>query len=306
MPSLINYKKILPLIPLLFFVLFLINCASLKIQLDPKSKEFYEKARLIMSKEEKDIFLHLPDRKSREEFIKDFWEKRDPDPTTEENEFKEEFFRRIEYANKHFNEGIPGWKTDRGRIYIYFGPPDKIEQRPVLNRPDIKGYLLWIYYRYRFAVEFIDKRGDGSYRFDPYSGVYGSFFDAMERAKFGLIYKEEDFPLKFMDFNLKYNKKEKKIIISVPLKSIYFIEENGKLKADFEFEFYIYEKGKPLKYIFRESRHFEGIEKQLLEKDFLKFKFSFDNLKSGNYYFDVIIKVEPNINKARKIFKIKL
>jgi GWxTD domain-containing protein len=301
-----KYTKFFFYIFLFIITIYFLNCTPTKIHLDLKSEEFYEKARLIMSKEEKDIFLHLPDRESRQEFIKDFWAKRDPDPNTEENEFKEEFFRRIEYANAHFKEGPPGWKTDRGRIYIYFGHPDKIEQSPMVNLPNVKGYILWVYYRYRLAIEFIDKRGDGSYTFDPYSGVYGSFFDALERAKFGLIYAEE-IPQKFMDFNFKYDRKEKKITISIPLESLFFVEEQGKLKADFEFEFYIYEKEKPeKKYFFRKMRHFEKSEKELSQMKNIIFEFYFNNLKSGKYYFDVIIKVEPNINKSRKIFKIKI
>ncbi len=123
--------------------LILMSCGiSGKVALDPESRNFYETARLIMTKEEKDIFNHLPDRESRQEFIRDFWAKRDPDSDTEENEFKEEFYGRIEYANRYFREGIPGWKTDRGRIFIYLGPPDKIDQRLFINNPSVKG-LIW-------------------------------------------------------------------------------------------------------------------------------------------------------------------
>ena len=66
----------------------------------------------------------------RQQFIEQFWLRRDPTPDTEENEFKEEHYRRIAYANERFASGIPGWKTDRGRIYITFGPPDEIESHP--------------------------------------------------------------------------------------------------------------------------------------------------------------------------------
>ncbi|GAF84612.1 unnamed protein product, partial [marine sediment metagenome] len=137
-------------------VVILMSCGfSGKIALDPTSKDFHETARLIMTKQEKDIFNYLPDKESREEFISDFWAKRDPSPDTEENEFKEEFFRRIEYASLRFREGIPGWKTDRGRIYIYLGPPDKVEQRPFVNYPDVKGLIFWGYYKYRLGIEFV-------------------------------------------------------------------------------------------------------------------------------------------------------
>ena len=142
-----------------------------RVALDPVSKDFYEYARLIMTKPEKDIFLLLPDRESRTEFIEDFWAKRDPNPDTDVNEFKEEFYSRIEYVNKRFIEGIPGWKTDRGRIYIYLGPPDKIDQRPYINDPNVKGLIWWGYYRYRLGIEFVDKTGDGRYSLGRQSGL---------------------------------------------------------------------------------------------------------------------------------------
>ena len=66
----------------------------------------------------------------REQFIEQFWLRRDPTPDTAENEFKEEHYRRIAYANERYASGIPGWKTDRGRIYITFGPPDENESHP--------------------------------------------------------------------------------------------------------------------------------------------------------------------------------
>jgi len=111
------------LLGILIIVLGMIGCGtSKKVILDPESRDFYKTAQLIMTKEEKEIFNHLPDKESRGEFIEEFWAKRDPDPDTEVNEFKQEFLKRIDYANKYFKEGIPGWKTDRGRIYIIFGP----------------------------------------------------------------------------------------------------------------------------------------------------------------------------------------
>lgn len=85
----------------------------------------------IISPEERDVFLRLATDEERERFIEQFWARRDPDPSTRDNEFREEHYRRIQYANEHFHAGIPGWRTDRGRIYIAFGPPDRIETHPV-------------------------------------------------------------------------------------------------------------------------------------------------------------------------------
>ena len=84
----------------------------------------------IITDEERQAFKRLTTDEEREQFIEQFWLRRDPTPDTAENEFKEEHYRRIAYANEHYASGIPGWKTDRGRIYITFGPPDEIESHP--------------------------------------------------------------------------------------------------------------------------------------------------------------------------------
>jgi GWxTD domain-containing protein len=133
---------VLPFLTIL--VLGLVSCSGSeqKITLDPESRDFYTYAQLIMTKVEKNIFNHLPDKEARKEFMADFWVKRDPDPDTKENEFKDEFYRRIEYANKRFREGTPGWKTDRGRIYIYLGPPDKFEETFTHSGIDSRGEIV--------------------------------------------------------------------------------------------------------------------------------------------------------------------
>jgi GWxTD domain-containing protein len=84
----------------------------------------------IITDEERAAFKQLSNDEERDNFIEAFWQRRDPTPDTEENEYKEEHYRRIAYANEHFAAGIPGWKSDRGRIYIMYGPADEIESHP--------------------------------------------------------------------------------------------------------------------------------------------------------------------------------
>jgi GWxTD domain-containing protein len=84
----------------------------------------------IITDEERAAFKQLSNDEERDNFIEAFWQRRDPTPDTEENEYKEEHYQRIAYANEHFAAGVPGWKTDRGRIYIVFGKPDEIESHP--------------------------------------------------------------------------------------------------------------------------------------------------------------------------------
>jgi GWxTD domain-containing protein len=93
----------------------------------PYLKWMNEDVAYIITDAERAAFKRLQTDPEREHFIEQFWLRRDPTPGTPENEFKEEHYRRIAYANDHFASGIPGWKTDRGRIYIVYGPPDEIE-----------------------------------------------------------------------------------------------------------------------------------------------------------------------------------
>jgi len=134
----------------------------------------------IITDEERRAFNTLNTDEERESFIEQFWVRRDPTPDTVENEFKEEHYRRIAYANERFASGIPGWKTDRGHIYIAFGPPSEIESRPSggsYERPAEEGggatstypFEKW---RYRWIdgigtdinIEFVDPTITGEYR----------------------------------------------------------------------------------------------------------------------------------------------
>jgi GWxTD domain-containing protein len=104
---------------------------SLKIELSKTYKKWLnEDVVWIITDEERAAFKQLSNDEERDNFIEAFWQRRDPSPDTEENEYKEEHYRRIAYANEHFAAGIPGWKSDRGRIYIMYGPADEIESHP--------------------------------------------------------------------------------------------------------------------------------------------------------------------------------
>ena len=107
------------------------NAKALKQELSkPYKKWLDEDVVYIITDEERAAFKQLSNDEERDNFIEAFWQRRDPTPDTEENEFKEEHYQRIAYANEHFAAGVPGWKTDRGRIYIVFGKPDEIESHP--------------------------------------------------------------------------------------------------------------------------------------------------------------------------------
>ncbi len=89
-----------------------------------------EDVRYIITPEEEQAFKILGTDEERDAFIEQFWLRRNPDPDSEENAFREEHYRRMQYANEHFSAGIPGWRTDRGHMYIVWGAPDEIESHP--------------------------------------------------------------------------------------------------------------------------------------------------------------------------------
>ena len=132
----------------------------------------------IITDAEKRAYKALKTNEERENFIKYFWDSRDPDPDTLENEYREEYYERIQYANEHFTSGIPGWKTDRGRIYIRWGKPDEIESHPSGGSYNETGYSdaittypfeIWFYRNLDgpgsgVEIEFVDPTGTGEYR----------------------------------------------------------------------------------------------------------------------------------------------
>jgi GWxTD domain-containing protein len=154
--------------------------AQLKKELEtPWRKWINEDVTYIITDEERKAFKQMNTDEEREQFVEQFWLRRDPTPDTIENEYKEEHYRRIAYANEHYASGIPGWKADRGRIYITFGPPDEIDEHPsggTYERPAAEGggetttfpFEDW---RYRYIegigndinIEFVDTTMTGEY-----------------------------------------------------------------------------------------------------------------------------------------------
>jgi GWxTD domain-containing protein len=103
--------------------------APLKTEITPMWQKWLdEDVRWIITDQERAEFKSLATDKQRDQFVEAFWQRRNPNPGASENTFKEEHYRRIAYANRHFAAVIPGWKTDRGRIYIMYGAPDKVDQ----------------------------------------------------------------------------------------------------------------------------------------------------------------------------------
>jgi len=149
-------------------------------ELDAQYKQWLqEDVVYIISPEERTAFLQYSTNEEREQFIEQFWLRRSSNPDLPENDFKEEHYRRIAYANEHFASGIPGWRTDRGRIYIIWGPADEVDSHPTggtYDRPMEEGggsttTYPWESWRYRYLeglgnnvmLEFVDPSGSGEY-----------------------------------------------------------------------------------------------------------------------------------------------
>ncbi len=184
-----------------------------KAQRKEESFDYYKKwlnqdVIYIITPEEYEVFRQLSTDDERDNFIEQFWIRRDTNPATADNEYKIEHYRRIVYANENYSAGIPGWKTDRGRIYIAFGPPDRVESMPAggsYHRERSEGggftsvfpFERWEYRHIEgigddIQLEFVDDEGGGLYEltYDPqrkdeliHSGFLGPTLDEIEFAE---------------------------------------------------------------------------------------------------------------------------
>ncbi len=225
-----------------FLVFFSSSCRlyNLERKLDPVNAEFISKVRYIITGEERKIFLELPD-SEKEQFKEEFWKRRDFDPYTEENEFKMEYFNRIEKATELFlGEGKQGWLTDRGRIYILFGPPTDRITYPMGGDPYSPCREIWYYGA--FPVVFVDRACAGIYVLVTY--------DLSSIRQLNLMYMHEltkaqakamhtfGKEKRFFDFKWRVTKDvveedrvEGTIIIQIPFGDIWYQSEGDMLKT---------------------------------------------------------------------------
>lgn len=152
---------------------FAILCSPALVQSEAKqsqlgaeySKWLNEDARWIATDQERTDFLALESATARDELIREFWERRNPTPGSQNNAFKEEHYRRLAFANNHFASRTPGWETDRGHIYIVYGPPDIIT--PYAGSEATRPFQTWYYRRSggkSQAFEFVDSCRCGEYK----------------------------------------------------------------------------------------------------------------------------------------------
>jgi GWxTD domain-containing protein len=301
-----TYKRRTAAIVIALTALAVTCLAAAKPKLDPESEKFYKTAQLIMTKEETKIFQRLPDAESRKAFIADFWLKRDPDPDTPDNEYRRQFEARVDFVNKRFNkEGGPGYNTDRGRIYIFMGPPNKVEESPPQTGSSVGSVIWWTYYDDKMAVEFVDQKGDGAYRM---TSVQGDFFGAMDLMKLGRDVRADDvFTNKFLKFSTVYNPDAQEIEVRLPTKGLMFREnDQGRLQLDLRFLIYIYADQGASKESFADARTIVTTDAELARMKTVDIRFA-RALKAGTNFVDVIVMGKEGLKgKIRQIFEIKV
>ena len=271
---------------LLIALSFSCSAARRLIEQDPFYESFYEKTRLIMTSEETQIYKHLADREAREEFIEEFWQKRDPIPDTPENEARVEFDRRIAYANRWFKENRPagrGWETPRGRIFIQLGEPDNRYLNEMLNDPDIKGFERWIYYEYQLELIFVDSGGFGEFKLRNWPP---GLLAAIDRAKFALNPDAGGASGRLLAFQAGY--RDGRITIAIPLKKIRFSEKEGAIHADFRVTVFAYRD-----YARVGSRAFDQRlqypKESLPAEKVVEFTLPYPLERRGKYFLDIIL-----------------
>jgi GWxTD domain-containing protein len=205
---------------------------KMESQLTPPYAEFLAKVQYIITGPERKIFLELPD-SEKDKFIDAFWERRNPNPGSKENAFKTEYLDRVQKAGDLFRgEGKEGYLTDRGRIYILFGPPTERLTYPM----DAEGYCREIWYYGAFPVIFEDEHCDGRYLI---TAINLEHLEALNIAQ-GRFQQTitDDKNKRFFDYNVSVEKGryaagryESRIVVDVPYAAIWFGSKDGRLET---------------------------------------------------------------------------
>lgn len=190
-----------------------------------QDREFLSEVRYIITKQEKRVFSSLGP-EQRASFIEEFWKKRDPSPSTDENEFRDEYYRRIDYSNRVFREGNTGWTSDRGRAYILLGEPERRLTYPSGYSFYERPVEIW-YYRY-FTLLFIDHSFTGIYKLDPQSAQH---LGAITSAQMGLKPSVGALKQVVFDFAVRVEAiapGEGTLVIDVPYERLNMIQAQGQ------------------------------------------------------------------------------
>ncbi len=277
---------------------------------------FYKKTRFIMTKLERRIYKHLADDVERQNFIKDFWDKRDPTPDNFVNEAKQIYAERIAYANRWFSEGKgknTGWDSERGRILLQLGIPDRRE----FGELDItnsglgrgRGSLVttkrlpmerWFYFRFQLYLVFTDVNSLGNFKL---TRIPAQLLTAVDLAKMSILYPSKGNSKYQLTF--KSSVKKGNIILKIPTKKISFEKKSEKMEARFSIKIYVYKKFR--KYdVINTKRVLENVTDSILSAKYVYLKIPLRYSEKGKYRFDIIVEDTIGQSKYRNFLKYKI
>jgi len=271
---------------------------------------FFEKARLIMTKQEIEVYKHLPNKEAKEEFITEFWKKRDPSPGTEENENLDEFMERVEYANKWFNEGSQGrgWDTERGRILLQLGFPDERRWGERDNTARSGALItskrvpmeIWTYLNYQMVLVFVDWDDSGKLHLDQ---IPTNLSYALEKARFSLDLRDQANLKRAFRFDVSFT--ENQFVISIPTNKLSFEEKNDTMNADFDITVYVYRDNQKTDE-FNVPINFKMEKEKLLQMKTIQFNVPYTVSEKGKYYFDVVIEEKSTGSRYRDFTRVRI
>jgi len=271
---------------------------------DPYFKEFYEKASVIMTDEEKEEYKNLADADAKKEFIEQFWRIRDPDPGTEENENWQLFEERIEYANRWFGWRKPppasvpdkkwdkyvGWDTERGRVYLVMGEPDLLYfdiwpmyEGRTIAQPEGGSLEAWIYYRYQLTVYFT-RSSTRDWRLSSQSS---KLFQTLKKAKLEMIHPDQR---RFIEEPLGVEAKFENdtIRIIVPVSGVNWNPVEEELVAEFGVDIDVYHEDLKIDEI-HEKKSWRKTEKELFETYELLIEIPYVPESEGDYRLEIVV-----------------
>jgi GWxTD domain-containing protein len=279
----------------------------------PAHADFLSKVDYIITKEERKIFLELPD-SARDDFVAEFWKRRDPDPGTPRNEFKIEYEDRVAKAGAMFHgEGRQGWLTDRGRIFILFGPPSERLTYPM----DASGFCREIWYYGAFPVIFIDEHCSGYFvmtainleHLQELNIAQGHFQKSFSQEK-----KLFDYEVSMQKTLAADNAYESKVFVDIPYDTIWFTFKGGRLETSFEVHLEISDQSGTIVWQAEGTFPLTLAEKDLVENRKSRFRMEFplridkdlDRLKTQKLRLDVSVKSTTEGEELRKAVAFQL
>lgn len=292
---------------ILTLLLGTIACTSAaRANLDPESEAFLSSVRYIITKDEKKDFLNLPP-SERPAFIEGFWKRRDPDPETEINEYRDMYYQRIAEANSIFRDGLgEGWLQDRGRIYILLGPPDTRQQYPRGYRMGDYPTEVWMYGFY--SIVFVDQDWSGNFEL-----VKGGAYNLAQIMKTQMAWKPRFSRDKVVfdtsgDIELLREGDSQRILVKIPYRNIWMRAEGENLETTINSEIQItnvdtqdkvWEFKKDYKISIKES----DLENMYDDEYLIEVPIQ---LPEGSYTIDVVLENKTDATKIQKSLKVRL